>query len=89
MYRILTITCFAMILFVSANHAIAEVVSIEATIKSVDPQNNKITVERKGKTTEFDVSKNTDLSKLKAGQKVTLSYHLDLETVLKKRITGI
>ncbi|MFI4852607.1 MAG: hypothetical protein ACIAZJ_26140 [Gimesia chilikensis] len=83
MYRILSITCLVLILFVSANHAIAEVVSIEATIKSVDSQNNKITVERKGKTTKFDVSKSTDISKLKAGQKVTLSYHLDLETVLK------
>lgn len=83
MYRILTIVCFALTLFVTSKHVQAEVVSIEATVKSVDPQNNKITVERKGKTTEFDVSKNSDLSKLKAGQKVTLSYHLDLETVLK------
>ncbi|QDT24401.1 copper-binding protein [Gimesia chilikensis] len=87
MYRILTITCFAMIFFLATSIAQAEVVSIEATVKSVDPQNNKITVERKGKTTEFDVSKNTDLSKLKAGQKVTLSYHLDLETVLKIETT--
>jgi Cu/Ag efflux protein CusF len=83
MYRIMTITCFAMILFLATSIAQAEVVSIEATVKSVDPQNNKITIERKGKTTEFDVSKSTDISKLKAGQKVTLSYHLDLETVLK------
>ena len=83
MYRIMTITCFAMILFLATSIAQAEVVSIEATIKSVDSQNNKITVKRKGKTTKFDVSKSTDISKLKAGQKVTLSYHLDLETVLK------
>ncbi|QDU05955.1 hypothetical protein V6x_56990 [Gimesia chilikensis] len=83
MYRILTITCFVMVLYIAANHANAEVVSIEATIKSVDSQNNKITIARKGKTTELDVSKNADISKLKIGQKVTLSYHLDLETVLK------
>lgn len=83
MYRVLSVTCFVMILCVTSTHVQAEVVSIEATVKSVDVNNNKITVERKGKTTEFDVSKNSDLSKLKAGQKVTLSYHLDLETVLK------
>ncbi len=83
MYRKLTIFCFSLILSLSLNIAHAEVVSIEATVKSVDSENNRITVERKGKTTEYDVSKNTDLSKLKAGQKVTLSYHLDLETVLK------
>ena len=83
MYRILVISCFVMTLFMATNYAQAEVVSIEATIKSVDVKNNKITVERKGKTTELDVSKNTDISNLKAGHKVTLSYHLDLETVLK------
>ncbi|WP_339684907.1 hypothetical protein [Gimesia maris] len=83
MHRILTMTCFIMTLFMATNSTNAEVVSIEATVKSVDAQNNKITVERKGKITELDVSKNTDISNLKAGQKITLSYHLDLETVLK------
>ncbi|QDV17741.1 hypothetical protein Pan153_23960 [Gimesia panareensis] len=83
MYRIFSITCFVLILFVTFNNANAEVVSIEATVKSVDVNNSKITVERKGKTTEFEVSKSTDISKLKAGEKVTLSYHLDLEIVLK------
>ena len=83
MYRILTIICFALPLFVSFNIAQADVVSIEAIVKSVDPRNHKITVERKGKITELDVSKSADISKLKTGQKVTLSYHLDLETVLK------
>lgn len=83
MIRIWSVFCLAVFLFSAANIVEAEVVSIEATIKSVDVKNNKITVERKGKTTEFDVSKSADISKLKTGQKVTLSYHLDLETVLK------
>lgn len=87
MYRIITITCFVMTLFIAANYSNAEVVSIEATIKSIDVKSNKITVERKGKTTELDVSKSADISKLKAGQKATLSYHLDLETVLKIETT--
>ncbi|WP_291177490.1 hypothetical protein [Gimesia sp.] len=83
MYSTLATICFVMTLFMAINNVNAEVVSIEATIKSVDVKNNKITVERKGKTTELDVSKSADISNLKAGQKVTLSYHLDLETVLK------
>lgn len=83
MYRILATICFVLTMFASINNVNADVVSIEATIKSVDVKNNKITVERKGKTTELDVSKSADISNLKAGQKVTLSYHLDLETVLK------
>ena len=87
MHRTLAITCFVMILCVTSNIAQAEVVSIEATIKSVDLNNNKITIERKGKTTELDVSKSADIANLKAGQKVTLSYHLDLETVLKIETT--
>lgn len=44
-------------------------------------------MERNGKTTELDVSKSADISNLKTGQKVTLSYHLDLETVLKIETT--
>ena len=83
MNRIVSLVCTGLLLLFVTNSVQAEVVPIEATVKSVDAQNNKITVERKGKTTEFDVSKNTDISNLKAGQKVTLSYHLDLETVLK------
>lgn len=83
MHRILVTICFITTLFMATNYAQAEVVSIEATVKSVDIKNNKITVERKGKTTELDVSKSVDISNLKAGKKVILSYHLDLETVLK------
>lgn len=83
MNRIVSLVCTVFLFLFVSNTTQAEVVSIEATVKSVDAQNNIITVERKGKTTEFDVSKSTNISKLKAGQKVTLSYHLDLETVLK------
>tara|TARA_R110000868_G_scaffold93618_2_gene258925 strand:+ start:3601 stop:4725 length:1125 start_codon:yes stop_codon:yes gene_type:complete len=83
MNRIVSLVCTVFLVLFVTDSVQAEVVSIEATVKSVDAQNNKITVERKGKTTEFDVSKSTNISKLKAGQKVTLSYHLDLETVLK------
>lgn len=70
----------------------AEVVSIEATIKSVDAKARTITVQRKDKTSELDVSrkakitlldKDATLEALKAGQEVTLTFHTDLEIVLK------
>lgn len=83
MNRLFNLVCTVFLVLFVTCVVQAEVVSIDATVKSIDAQNNKITVERKGKTTEFDVSKSTDISKIKEGRKVTLSYHLDLETVLK------
>ncbi|HAH46876.1 MAG TPA: hypothetical protein DCM07_18900 [Planctomycetaceae bacterium] len=70
----------------------AEVVSIEATVKSIDAKAHTITVQRKDKTTELDVSrkakitlldKDATLESLKAGQEVTLTFHTELEIVLK------
>ena len=83
MNRIFTIFCTVALTFLITGFAYAETVGIEAIIKSIDIKNNTITVERKGKITKFDISKNVDTSQLKAGQSVSMKYHLDLEIVLK------
>ncbi|QDT95247.1 hypothetical protein [Gimesia aquarii] len=68
------------------------VITVEATVKSVDAKARTITVQRKSKTTELDVSrkakitlldKDATLEALKAGQEITLTFHTDLEIVLK------
>jgi len=75
----------------------AEVVTIEGTIKSVDETARTITVETDGEATTLDVSrkakvdannKEAELDFLKPGQKVKLSYHDDLEIVLKIEVTS-
>jgi len=75
----------------------AEVVTIEASIKSVDVKGRTLTVNRKGKTLELDVSRKAKvtingkagkLDDLSAGQKIEIDYHTDLEIVLKIEATG-
>jgi hypothetical protein len=77
---------------ISTPAAQAEVVTIDGTIKSVDAQKRTITVESGSKTLTLDVSskakinvegKDGGLDTLKPGQKVKLSYHKELEIVLK------
>ena len=68
------------------------VITLDATIKSVDAKAHTITVQKKDKTSELDVSrkakitlfdKDATLEALKAGQEVTLTFHTELEIVLK------
>jgi len=79
-------------LVLSGATAQAEVITIEGTIKSVDAAKRTITVETSDGAKTLDVSskakisndgKDSTLDKLKAGQKVSLSYHDELEIVLK------
>ncbi len=79
---------------VAVNSAVirAEVVTIDGTVKSVDAKKRTITVETGSKTLTLDVSSKAKISvdakdagpeSLTVGQKVRLSYHKDLEVVLK------
>ncbi len=70
----------------------AEVITIDGTIKSVDANKRTITVETDGEAKTLDVSskakistegKDSALDSLKPGQNVKLSYHDELEIVLK------
>jgi|GEM_PF-1304244 len=83
---------FGILFFFLAASAHAEVITIEGTIKSVDAAKRTITVETSDGAKTLDVSskakisndgKDSTLDKLKAGQKVSLSYHDELEIVLK------
>ncbi len=74
----------------------AEVKNIEGTIKSVDTAKRTITVETDGKSKSLDLSSKVKITKdgeeesldsLKSGQQVTISYHDDLEVVLKIDVT--
>jgi hypothetical protein len=80
-----------------ASTAIADIVTIEVTIKSVDAKNRTITASRKGKTLELDVSKKAEviingkagkLDGLVAGQKAQIDYETTLEIVTKVEATG-
>jgi hypothetical protein len=81
--------CF---LVLGSTIADAAVVNIEGTIKSVDAAKRTITVETGKEAKTFDVSskakvtlngEESKLDSLQPGQEVTLSYHDDLEIVLK------
>lgn len=82
MKRYCTILFFVLLPFFVSSVAQAEVVTIEGTIKSIDKIGKKITIERKGKEKELDLSKDVDTSSLKVGQKIDLKFHLDLEIVV-------
>jgi hypothetical protein len=73
--------------FVSAP-AHAEVLELEGTVKAVDASARTMSVERKTpkgtKTLELEVNKKAgDLSSVKVGDRITLSYDPDLELVTK------
>ncbi|MCH9776813.1 MAG: TIGR03067 domain-containing protein [Planctomycetes bacterium] len=82
MKRYCTILFFVLLSFFVSSTAQAEVVTIEGTIKSIDKIGKKITIERKGKEKELDLSKDIDTSSLKIGQQIDLKFHLDLEIVV-------
>jgi len=69
MKRYFTILFFSLLSFFVSSVTQAEVVTIEGTIKSIDKAGKNITIERKGKEKEFDLSKNIDTSLLKVGQR--------------------
>lgn len=92
MSRFFALVCVALFIFFIADVVQAAVVTIDGTIKSVDAKKRTITMQTKTKTLEFDVSrkakinvksKAAKLDSLKPGQKVKISYHEDLEIVLK------
>jgi len=75
----------------------AEVITIEGTLTSVDATARTITVDVDGERRTLDVSrkvkvtvsgKGARLNRLRAGQKVKLSYHDDLEIVLRVNVGG-
>ncbi len=83
---------FGILIFFLAATAQAEVITIDGTIKSVDAAKRTITVETEGEEKTLDVSskakisvegKDANLDSLKPSQKVKLSYHDELEIVLK------
>jgi len=75
-----------------ANVVHAEVITIEGTIRSIDATTRTVTVDADGEEKTLDVSRKVKVSvggnaaaldALRSGQKVKLSYHDDLEIVLK------
>ena len=87
----------AILLSVVADGVQADVVTIEVAIKSVDPEGRTITVLRKAKTLELDVSKKAEvtingkpgvLDALVKGQAATIDYVTDLEIVTKIEASG-
>jgi hypothetical protein len=75
----------------------AEIITIDGTVKSVDAKKRTITVESGTKTRSFDVSskakvsidgEDSGLDGLKEGQTVSLSYHDQLEVVVKIEVVS-
>lgn len=79
------------------NTAEAEILKIQATLKSVDSASRSITIDRKGKEIKLDVSRkaaisangsNATLEELGPGQKVAIEYESQFEIVTKITATG-
>ena len=88
---------FTAVLFLLPTIAQADVITIEGTITSVDATKRTITIESDGEAQTLDVSRKAKVSfggkaaaldSLSSGQKVILSYHDDLEIVLKVDVIG-
>lgn len=84
--RQISITLLLCILAAQVTHA--EVIELEGTVKAVDADARTISIERKtpkgAKTLELEVNKKAgDLSVVKVGDKITFSYHPDLELVTR------
>ncbi len=91
MFRVWVLTCVTLVLLM-ASASRADVITIDGMVKSVDAKKRTISVETGSKSLTLDVSskakisvdgKDAGLELLKAGQKVSLSYHDKLEVVLK------
>ena len=88
-----TCVAIAVLCFVSCSSSIhAEIITIDGTVKSVDAKKRTITVESGAKERTLDVSskakvsidgEDSNLDGLKEGQTVSLSYHDQLEVVVK------
>ena len=92
MYCNLFVTACAAMVFLLAPHVSADVISIEGKITSIDVKGRTITIEADGEEQTLDVSrkvkvssggKATTLETLKSGQQAKVSYHDELEIVLK------
>src|SRR5580698_6739863 len=91
-FVLLSASILVPLIAISTRPAQAEVVTIDGTIKSVDPKKRTITVETGTKTLTLDVSSKAKISvdrkdgtqhPLNAGQKGKLAYHDKLEVVQK------
>lgn len=87
----------SVVLLVLCNVADAEILKIQATLKSVDAPSKSITVERNGKEIKLDVSRKASISsngsaatleQLGAGQSVSIEYESQFEIVTKIMATG-
>jgi hypothetical protein len=92
MFCIRASVCFMLALMLISASAHADVVTIDGKVKAVDAKKRTLTVESDSKTQTLDVSskakiriddKDASIDSLRAGQKVRLTYHKDLEIVLK------
>jgi len=97
MNRSVYITACALAAMLVTASAHAEVITIEGAVKSVDAATRTITVDANGEEKTLDVSRKAKVSvsgkaaalgTLKSGQSVKLSYHDDLEIVLKIEATA-
>ena len=83
---------FALMLVTVPATLLAEIITIEGVVKSVDSKRRVISIEVEGKVKKFDVgskakivvdSKDDSLDSLKIGQSISLDYHDQLEVVVK------
>lgn len=93
----LFITLTAIVFLFSCDICSADVISIEGTLKSVDAEKRTLTLQSGVKTRDFDASskakvlingKAKELENLMEGQKVTVSFHDQLEVVVSVEIVG-
>lgn len=87
----------ALILLFVCNISPAEIISIDGTLKSIDAEKRTLTIQSGVKARDFDVSskakvtingKEKGIEDLKEGQKVTVSFHDQLEVVVSVEIVG-
>lgn len=87
-----TLTLLVLPALVIAHHAFADIITVEGKIMSVNANGRTISIEIEGASKEFDVSSkakvridgmDAKLDSLKEEQKVSLSYHDQLDIVMK------
>lgn len=95
--KLFNVLAVSMLLLGTCTNVEAEIVKIEATLKSVDASSKSITVERNGKEIKLDVSSKASISsngsaatleQLGTGQSVTIEYEPQFEIVTKIMATG-
>lgn len=89
------------VLVMVASHVQGEIVTIDVTVKAIDPKERTITVTKTSKTKSKDIEleigkkakishdgKDAALDSIKPGQKVSVSYETELEVVTKIEVGG-